>query len=94
MSQLFIMGLTKGIKDLMFSAGDYKETNQESLEFMENVAKSYISSLSSRISRIAMIKGKLDEGCFLFIFRNDKLRLEKIQEVIDSDKKFTKSYIL
>ena len=85
------MSFSTGVREMMFSAGDSENTNTNSLEFMENLTRMYIRDLSIRASRIAMIKGKLDDECFSFLFRNDKLRSEKIKELMDKSKKIKKT---
>ncbi|GAB9465889.1 Transcription initiation factor [Globisporangium polare] len=79
----FVKGeLVESIKHMMFGFGDEAEPLDETAELMEDLVVEYVHAMTKKAMDLAVVKGKLDTECFIFLIRKDPERYERIAELL------------
>ncbi|KAF1334256.1 Transcription initiation factor, partial [Globisporangium splendens] len=79
----FVKGeLVESIKHMMFGFGDESEPLSETAEVMEDMVVEYVNAMTKKAMDMAVVKGKLDTECFIFLIRKDPERYERIAELL------------
>jgi hypothetical protein len=77
--------LKKSIEKMMFGFGDEWPPNEKTVEVVEFFVRGYIQNLVVRAQNVAVISGKLDRDCFLYLVRQDTLKFNRIDRLLKAN---------